>query len=247
MQAMRAGYMSALAAHCSAATQAPPPLQAPLLQGIQHGAAQGRLQQPCQQSLPQTSAVSGLLNGCPSEVAVTQPRQGAPGPQQIHPSHSQHPSVQCTANRNSSTAESKTVLRSPAPQQGTTEEVCCGQQQTSAHQQRCKEEPEGAGGCDTDFAQLRGTIHVAGNTALSTAVRDRASTYTPTPGAHLGGATGPRAAVGGDAKSSSNSMHPAGIAPPGLKPGLPGTAGTAGEKHAGSDKENAASVASKTA
>lgn len=218
-----------------------------MLQGTQHGAAQGRLQQPCQQMLPQTSTVSGLLNGCPSEVAVTQPWQGAPGAQHIHPGHSLHPSVLCTATRNSSTATSKTVLQSDGPQQGTTEEVCCGQQQTSAHQQRCEEEPEGAGGCDTDFAQLRGTIHVAGNNALSTAVRDRANTYTPTPGAHLGGATGPKAAVGGDAKSTPNSMNPAGTAPPGLKPALPGAAGTAGERHAGSDKENAATVASKTA
>ena len=237
--------MSALAANCSAAPQAPPPLQAPTLQGTPHGVAQGRLQQPCQQSLRQNSAVSGLLNGCPSEVAAEQPWQDAPRPKHIHPSHSQHPSVLCTANRNSSTAESKSVLQSDAPQQGTSEEVFCGQPQTSEFQQRCEEGPEGAGGCDTVFAQLRGTIQVAGNNALGTAVRDRANTYTH--GAHLGGAVGPKAAVGRDTNSTSNSMNPAGIAPPGLKPGLLGAASTTSAKHAGPDKENAASVASETA
>ncbi len=230
VQAMKAGYTSALAAHCSAAPQAPQLLQGLLPQGPQLGATQPYAPRPYQQAVPQDSI--------PPELACSD-LVGAAAGQLPHPGHCQVPQSRASAGTQQAGAklqESDDIscaqgqAASPVLAEQPSRNSACGLNQSA---------PGEAEESDPDFARLGGPGPLGGVSAGQAQGKCAgASSAAKMP--FQGRAIGPKATAGSGMQGTPGSATAGAAAVSRSRPKGHVGALTASNKSAESDKENAA-------
>ncbi len=251
VQAMKAGYTLALAAHCSAAPQAPQLLQGSLPQGPQLDSTQPHALLPYQQAVPQDfimsePACSGLVGATaqqphaasmlqqPSSVVWEGTNQQPP-----HPGHCQAPQARASAGTQQSVAKLQE-----------SDDISCAQGQAASPV--LAEQPSRNSACwlnqsasgkaeesDPDFARLGGPGPLGGVSAGQAQGKCAgASSAAKMP--LQGRAIGPKATAGSGMQGTPGSATAGAAAVSRSRPNGHVGALTASNKSAESDKENAA-------
>ncbi len=251
VQAMKAGYTLALAAHCSAAPQAPQLLQGSLPQGPQLDSTQPHALQPYQQAVPQDfimsePACSGLVGATaqqPHAASMLQQPSNmvweGTNQQPPHPGHCQAPQARASAGTQQSVAklqESDDIscaqgqAASPVLAEQTSRNSSYGLNQSASGK---------AEESDPDFARLGGpgpSGGVSAGQAQGKCAGASSAAHTPLQGRAVGAKATAGSAMQGQASSTTaGAAFSSGSRPSGHVGGL-----VASNKSAESDKENAA-------
>ncbi len=248
VQAMKAGYKLALAAHYSAAPQAP---QGSLPQGPQLGATQPYALQPYQQAVPQDSIMSGPAHSDLVVATAQQPHAASmlqqpssvvwegTAQQPSHPGHCQVPQSRAPAGAQQSVAK---------PQES--DDISCAQGQAASPV--LAEQPSRNSACglnqsasgkaeesDPDFARLGGPGPLSGVSA-GQAQGKCAGASSAAHAPLQGRAVGPKATASSAMQGTPGSTTAGAAVSSGARPSGHVGALMDSKKSAESDKENAA-------
>ncbi len=248
---MKAGYTLALAAHCSAAPQAPQLLQGSLPQGPQLGATQLHAPRPYQQAVPQDSIISGPAHSDLVGATAQQPHAASmlqqpssivwegTNQQPPHPGHCQVPQSRALAGAQQSATkpqESDDIscaqgqAASPILAEQTSRSSSCGLNQSASGK---------AEESDPDFARLGGAGPLGGVSAGQ--AQGKCAGASTAANVHLQGrAIGAKATAGSVMQGQPSSATAGAAASSGSRPTGHVGAVSSSNKSAESDKENAA-------
>ena len=248
VQAMKAGYTPALAAHCSGGPQVPQLLQGSLPQGPQLGATQPYAPQPYQQAVPQDSIMaepvcSGLVGATAQQPhaasMLQQPSWEGTTQQLSHPGHCQVPQSRAFAD-----------AQQPVVEMQESDDISCAQGQAASpvlaeHMSRksaCglnQSAPGKAEESDPDFARLGGP-GPSGGVSAGQAQGKCAGASSVANAPLQGRAVGPKASASSAVQGTPGSTTARAAASFGARPSGHVGAHMASNKSAESDKENAA-------